>query len=85
MLPRRPLGNTGLDVSVLGYGASPLGGVFHVRIWAYRMSYVLNQLMIIFQCLPVVDRCVVPIRQKGVACRGWPFNSAPLVQCRCPF
>jgi aryl-alcohol dehydrogenase-like predicted oxidoreductase len=24
----RPLGKTGLDVSVLGYGASPLGGVF---------------------------------------------------------
>eukprot|EP00878_Enallax_costatus_P011412 GHUV01011915.1.p1 GENE.GHUV01011915.1~~GHUV01011915.1.p1 ORF type:complete len:358 (+),score=83.91 GHUV01011915.1:242-1315(+) len=27
-LPRRLLGNTGLDVSVLGFGASPLGGVF---------------------------------------------------------
>ncbi|KXZ42197.1 hypothetical protein GPECTOR_185g280 [Gonium pectorale] len=27
-LPRRPLGNTGLEVSVLGFGASPLGGVF---------------------------------------------------------
>lgn len=27
-LPRRPLGNTGLHVSVLGFGASPLGGVF---------------------------------------------------------
>src|SRR5262245_13153104 len=24
----RPLGNTGLSVSILGYGASPLGGVF---------------------------------------------------------
>lgn len=30
-VPRRPLGNTGLHVSVLGFGASPLGGVFHVR------------------------------------------------------
>ena len=27
-IPRRPLGNTGLHVSVLGFGASPLGGVF---------------------------------------------------------
>ena len=27
-LPRRPLGATGLEVSVLGFGASPLGGVF---------------------------------------------------------
>lgn len=26
--PRRPLGNTGLEVSVLGFGASPLGGVY---------------------------------------------------------
>lgn len=31
MLPRRPLGNTGLEVSVIGFGASPLGGVFEVR------------------------------------------------------
>lgn len=30
-LPRRPLGQTGLEVSVLGFGASPLGGVFQVR------------------------------------------------------
>jgi hypothetical protein len=29
-LPRRPLGKTGLEVSVLGFGASPLGGVFQV-------------------------------------------------------
>lgn len=27
-LPKRPLGNTGLEVSVLGFGASPLGSVF---------------------------------------------------------
>lgn len=27
-IPRRPLGTTGLEVSVLGYGASSLGGVF---------------------------------------------------------
>lgn len=27
-LPRRPLGTTGLEVSVLGYGGSPLGGVY---------------------------------------------------------
>jgi hypothetical protein len=31
-IPRRRLGNTGLEVSVLGFGASPLGGVFQVRI-----------------------------------------------------
>jgi hypothetical protein len=30
-LPKRPLGKTGLTVSVLGFGASPLGGVFQVR------------------------------------------------------
>lgn len=30
-VPQRPLGNTGLSVSVLGYGASSLGGVFTVR------------------------------------------------------
>lgn len=29
-MPRRPLGQTGLEVSVLGFGASPLGGVFQV-------------------------------------------------------
>ena len=28
-IPKRPLGNTGLNVSILGFGASPLGGVFH--------------------------------------------------------
>ena len=27
-LPRRPLGKTGMSVSALGFGASPLGGVF---------------------------------------------------------
>ena len=27
-LPRRPLGNTGLSVSILGFGSSPLGNVF---------------------------------------------------------
>ncbi len=34
-MPRRPLGQTGLEVSVLGFGASPLGGVFQVArsIW----------------------------------------------------
>ena len=31
-LPRRKLGNTGLEVSVIGFGASPLGGVFEVRM-----------------------------------------------------
>lgn len=30
-LPRRQLGQTGLEVSVLGFGASPLGGVFQVH------------------------------------------------------
>ncbi|PNH11710.1 L-galactose dehydrogenase [Tetrabaena socialis] len=28
VLPRRPLGSTGLELSVLGFGASPLGGSF---------------------------------------------------------
>jgi hypothetical protein len=30
-LPRRKLGATGLEVSILGFGASPLGSVFEVR------------------------------------------------------
>jgi L-galactose dehydrogenase len=30
--PRRLLGNTGLEVSVLGFGASPLGSVFEVCV-----------------------------------------------------
>lgn len=34
-LPRRLLGNTGLEVSVLGFGASPLGSVFEVR-WLFE-------------------------------------------------
>ena len=29
-LPRRILGGTGLEISVLGFGASPLGSVFQV-------------------------------------------------------
>lgn len=28
MLQKRPLGRTGIDVSILGFGASPLGGIF---------------------------------------------------------
>lgn len=28
-MPKRPLGNTGLNVSILGFGASPLGNVFN--------------------------------------------------------
>lgn len=30
-VPKRLLGNTGLEVSVLGFGASPLGSVFEVK------------------------------------------------------
>jgi aryl-alcohol dehydrogenase-like predicted oxidoreductase len=30
-LPKRTLGQTGIQVSVLGFGASPLGGIFEVR------------------------------------------------------
>lgn len=29
-MPKRPLGKTGMEVSVLGFGASPLGGIFRV-------------------------------------------------------
>lgn len=29
-VPKRPLGKTGLDVSVIGFGSSPLGGVYNV-------------------------------------------------------
>jgi len=30
LLPRRKLGNTGIELSVIGFGASPLGGIFGV-------------------------------------------------------
>lgn len=29
-LPRRQLGSTGLNVPVLGFGASPLGGIYNL-------------------------------------------------------
>ena len=32
LLPRRRLGATGLEISALGFGASPLGSVFQVRM-----------------------------------------------------
>jgi L-galactose dehydrogenase len=35
-LPSRPLGRSGLEVSVLAFGASPLGGVFQARA---RLKY----------------------------------------------
>lgn len=35
-MPRRALGKTGLEVSVLGFGASPLGGVFQVGLGEER-------------------------------------------------
>jgi hypothetical protein len=31
-VPRRALGGTGMDVSVIGFGASPLGSVFEVSV-----------------------------------------------------
>ena len=31
-VPRRKLGNTGLEVPIIGFGASPLGGIYQVRI-----------------------------------------------------
>lgn len=34
-VPKRLLGNTGLEVSVLGFGASPLGSVFEVKGGGY--------------------------------------------------
>ena len=30
-IPMRALGNTGLEVTVLGMGGAPLGGLFQVR------------------------------------------------------
>lgn len=35
---KRPLGNTGLNVSILGFGASPLGSVFGAQIDEARLS-----------------------------------------------
>lgn len=35
---RRSLGSTGLKVSVLGFGASPLGGVFQVRLESHASA-----------------------------------------------
>ena len=29
-IPRRPLGGTGLEVSVLSFGGSPIGGIYQV-------------------------------------------------------
>ena len=31
-MPKRHLGNTGIEVSVMGFGASPLGGIFRVSM-----------------------------------------------------
>ena len=31
-VPRRRLGKTGIDLPVIGFGASPLGGVYQVSI-----------------------------------------------------
>lgn len=38
--PKRLLGNTGLEVSVLGFGASPLGSVFEVGWFAARSKWL---------------------------------------------
>jgi hypothetical protein len=46
-VPKRPLGNTGLHVSVLGFGASPLGGVFHVRCSLINCSDLFKLLMVV--------------------------------------
>lgn len=37
-LPRRKLGTTGIQASVLSFGASPLGSVFEVRTMRHQQS-----------------------------------------------
>lgn len=39
-LPRRPLGSTGMEVSVLGFGAAPLGGVYQAVTEAEHIAAV---------------------------------------------
>ena len=39
LIPKRKLGNTGLEVTVLGMGGAPLGGLFQVR--GYRRPFLL--------------------------------------------
>ena len=37
-MPKRLLGSTGMEVSVMGFGASPLGGIFRVISCCRRMQ-----------------------------------------------
>ena len=38
-MPKRPLGKTGMEVSVMGFGASPLGGIFRVGLADSSLAY----------------------------------------------
>jgi hypothetical protein len=53
-LPRRLLGNTGLEVSVLGFGASPLGSVFEVCCGVLLLWLGSTEAQ---KARPVEDRC----------------------------
>lgn len=39
-IPRRPLGKTGLEVSVLSFGGSPIGGIYQARLQVFRRSFM---------------------------------------------
>lgn len=59
-IPKRKLGNTGLEVTVLGMGGAPLGGLFQVRgaafclfchRWCIREFSLLVWLSVVFMGL----------------------------------
>lgn len=50
-MPRRPLGQTGLEVSVLGFGASPLGGVFQASAADFDGAAGMRQCSVTAGCL----------------------------------
>lgn len=38
IIPKRRLGKTGLEVPIIGFGASPLGGIYQVRNFIRALS-----------------------------------------------
>lgn len=60
-IPKRKLGNTGLEVTVLGMGGAPLGGLFQVR-GAALTYFVIDSAYII--AVRLYCRCMV-VAQMG--------------------
>jgi hypothetical protein len=89
-VPRRVLGSTGLQVSVLGFGASPLGSVFEVR-WSggpagqrgggRRDAEQPGSLSMRAATPLVAPRAAPSAAAKRFWClRGWQLRSAPAAQ-----